>query len=854
MPNPFIDAEAIDERLDLAQEEEEEEEEDVTDFIDKDAIQDFQQLQLLEDLPHHSCFNEWMKTLSSISEKYERSPSTFSSQVSSRPLSQYQHSPERDNLRAAVNQVPDSQLHMLLRNDDSSSFWKLKCQPKEQYSLLYDILSFKATSTPSGPPRKAPDAPIPFTPILLRSSTSVKSTGSDPCSHAWSAVANYVTSGQSIPQIQAELEAILGDKYHADDWHAAITSGTVEGDDDASVKAAEAAVYRLAAADGYPIAPVASNNAALNGGPPPASSSTSSTSTAVTVPIQAVPMPFPQLFSTNACTNDRAHTPLFLPDPSPTPSVIPLPSVEQMFLQTFVPPPIPPTPKIPLPDTASSDADLLSATFSLDAAPTIKHSAGPSSPNTGSNPLLTDHNIDPDDKNDMSSSNLPNSPIHAAFCVSHNIDCIYLETEPSFHPDAAKYSSITTYLHQHSAVRRLKYGHLDIKQIPPGDVADLLQWDCPTIQANTWIRVTKEGPYCSDVGLVTRRESSGGLRRLRVLLLSRPSPDAGQKRKPGRPPQALLHEPKDSPHPFTGKWQDTRDYKNGLIVLLLGDPQVTHKDVTFTDEAHFLFNKSGHLLLMRCPVPAPDSWVFELGEQVYSVQSDREKEGSIKSVEAQRCLVEYKDCLDDYIAKRNLRKKFRSTDSVEITWGDRKEEHGVIVAVWWETCEIALLREKAATELVVVHMNHCRRDHPRDGGGILWINERVTMCWGQYPGYTGVVKDIFPPRRPDQFTKLEVWIPTLTLSLQFNHDDMYQIITRKMLKDAVPLTPQQQHFRQPNWTNNTQSTIVVDPLTGLCVNVNAPLMQTPREPWINKSMKITRGPMKDYVGRVIGVN
>ncbi|KAK7443748.1 hypothetical protein VKT23_015531 [Stygiomarasmius scandens] len=343
--------------------------------------------------------------------------------------------------------------------------------------------------------------------------------------------------------------------------------------------------------------------------------------------------------------------------------------------------------------------------------------------------------------------------------------------------------------------------------------------------ANTWIRVTKEGLYHGDVGLVTRRESSGGLCHLRVLLLPRTSPDAGQKQKPGRPPQALLHESIESPHPFTGKWQDTRNYENGLIILLLGDAQVTHRDVAFTEEARFLFNKSGHPLLTCCPVPAPDSWVFELGEEVCSVQS--EKEGSIKSVEAQCCLVEYKDHSDEYVAKRNLRKKFRSTDSVEITWGDRKGEHGVIVAVWWETCEIALLREKAATELIVVHINHCRRDCPRDSGGIPWINERVAMCWGQYQGYTGVVKDVFPPRPPHQVTKLEVWIPTLVRNVQFNHDDVYQIITRKMLKDALPLTPQQQHFRQPNWTDDAQSTVVVDPLTGLRINVNAPLMQTP---------------------------
>ncbi|THU79617.1 hypothetical protein K435DRAFT_810578 [Dendrothele bispora CBS 962.96] len=297
-----------------------------------------------------------------------------------------------------------------------------------------------------------------------------------------------------------------------------------------------------------------------------------------------------------------------------------------------------------------------------------------------------------------------------------------------------------------------------------------------------------------------------------------------------------------------------RDYENGLVVVWLGDRQVTLKDTAITDNAHYLFNRSGHPLILRHPPPAPNSWVFELGEVVYSVQSGREKEGKIKSVEAQRCLVAYDDSADEYIAKSNLRKRFRSVDTVEVTDGPRKGEHGVIVAVWYETCKIALWRGNIASEFIIVHVNHCRQDRPRDCGGIPWVDERVTVCRGQYWSYTGVVKDVFPPCPPHQLTKLEIWIPKLMLSVRLNHNDVYHTTARKMLKDAVPLTPRQQYFRQADWSDKVESNVILDPLTGLRVKTDDPTMHTPQEPWLNKSVKVIHGPMKDYVGKVVRVN
>jgi hypothetical protein len=157
MPNPFLDDEAADEAFDddHEEEEEEEEEEDVrtdldgmsqynftvscfntsTEFSDEETMQDHDKLQLLEDKPHHMRYNEWLETLASISNKYERSSTTLSQGiVDVHRLPQLQNSTERDDLRAAVNQVPDSQLRGILRLDEGPSFWRLKCKVCPAYS------------------------------------------------------------------------------------------------------------------------------------------------------------------------------------------------------------------------------------------------------------------------------------------------------------------------------------------------------------------------------------------------------------------------------------------------------------------------------------------------------------------------------------------------------------------------------------------------------------------------------------------------------------------------------------------------------------------------------------------------
>jgi hypothetical protein len=99
----------------------------LTDFTDKETFQDLQKLRLVKDTPHHPRFRDWLHTISTIGEKYEESsaPSTVP-----RDSSRLQHVPsdEMDEIRAEVNKIPDSQLHLILRHTETSSFWRLKCQ------------------------------------------------------------------------------------------------------------------------------------------------------------------------------------------------------------------------------------------------------------------------------------------------------------------------------------------------------------------------------------------------------------------------------------------------------------------------------------------------------------------------------------------------------------------------------------------------------------------------------------------------------------------------------------------------------------------------------------------------------
>ncbi|KAK7446332.1 hypothetical protein VKT23_014538 [Stygiomarasmius scandens] len=553
MSNPFIDSEAINDR---SEEEEEEEEEggaerliEVEDdrYSDEDMTQDHLQLRLLEGMPHNPRFRDWMQTVSSISEKYEAS--TAPSEVS-RSSTRQQVSSGTDSMRSEANHVPDSQLHHLLRLDETSSFWRLKCQAGEQYTLIHDIYSFFIPTAPIPSPEitttSLDAAPFRWSQTLFPPDTCGETkvtTGSDSRSCAWCAVVNYVTSGQTIPQIHEELEGILKDKYDAANWDAAVAAATPEGDEYAS---AQAAVYELATADGYPM------------GPKPASSDTATTflvtdpleiapaSSSATVPPPPLRTPIPCYFAMESpirgkgralsvppfdfsqksrssgssvppttttapvddkrassappgdrtvCSShfsdlarideteeaeedndvlgilkdlstshlstvsageilvDAANVPtlLFLPSSSPSPAPVPLPSVEQMLSEVFAAP--------------SSPLSVHSPSQPFSPPPPVHCSSASS----------------------LKTSPTSTSPICAAFCVPHVIDCIYLEGDADFHPDAAKMFAFATFLHQHSAVRRFKSGRLMLR-ISTGDAADLMRWDrFSPIRANSWV-------------------------------------------------------------------------------------------------------------------------------------------------------------------------------------------------------------------------------------------------------------------------------------------------------------------------------------------------------------------------------
>ncbi|KAF5370835.1 hypothetical protein D9758_001848 [Tetrapyrgos nigripes] len=204
---------------------------------------------------------------------------------------------------------------------------------------------------------------------------------------------------------------------------------------------------------------------------------------------------------------------------------------------------------------------------------------------------------------------LPSSPppipaslpiIRSAFCLPNVSGYLYIEGEPGFHPDpdTARARPLMDFLQSRSIVRRTRGSGLRMQPIEVKEFGELLQWQPPSIEPNTWVRITKKGLYRDDVGLVIRREMSGPLRRLMVLLVPRLQPvtNAAMKRKAtdDRPPLGVYTgvEPRfltgEDQHgeytiqehiaekkPFTGKAKDGKEYDHGLLLMSFDFRQVT---------------------------------------------------------------------------------------------------------------------------------------------------------------------------------------------------------------------------------------------------------------------------------------
>ncbi|THU87790.1 hypothetical protein K435DRAFT_866931 [Dendrothele bispora CBS 962.96] len=118
--------------------------------------------------------------------------------------------------------------------------------------------------------------------------------------------------------------------------------------------------------------------------------------------------------------------------------------------------------------------------------------------------------------------------VFSAFSVPGITGSVYLEAYLGKDPQNAR---VVHFLRQQPAVMKVGNVRLDrqsdkhqqrvwLQPVSPQDVADLLTMSHPSIKPLEWVRVTR-GLYKNDVGLVVRRETSTGLRRLAVLLVPR---------------------------------------------------------------------------------------------------------------------------------------------------------------------------------------------------------------------------------------------------------------------------------------------------------------------------------------------
>ncbi|THU75142.1 hypothetical protein K435DRAFT_881523, partial [Dendrothele bispora CBS 962.96] len=282
-----------------------------------------------------------------------------------------------------------------------------------------------------------------------------------------------------------------------------------------------------------------------------------------------------------------------------------------------------------------------------------------------------------------------------------------------------------------------------IESVSRLEIAQLLSSSPPSIKLFSWIRVQK-GTYAEDVGLVIRREVSTGQRRLFVLLVPRlasfpirlaerpvhpnhPLRDvdssAGEsvssresetdhsarkrKRSQERFPQALFN-----PLKTLGECQEIADHRfrtpqgdfdHGLLVACLPYNWVTDVDVSMDHETRRSFITSKHPALNHVHLPVCSNWRFFVEEEVEVIHSAPltianvihpelsqtetcRKEGVIRTVEQDRCLVQFKEYIDYdsedtsvWIENKNIRKQFKIGDMVVVVTGEYNERAGMVI-------------------------------------------------------------------------------------------------------------------------------------------------------------------------------
>ncbi|KAK7440769.1 hypothetical protein VKT23_016845 [Stygiomarasmius scandens] len=322
--------------------------------------------------------------------------------------------------------------------------------------------------------------------------------------------------------------------------------------------------------------------------------------------------------------------------------------------------------------------------------------------------------------------------VFSAFSIPGVTGSVYLEAYLGQNPQSSR---IVEFLRQQPSV--IKVGNVKLNRqtnkhqqrvwlqpVSPQDIAYLLTMSHTSVKRYDWVKVTR-GLYKDDVGLVIRRETSSGLRRLGLLLVPRlkrnpplpsppsPSPHPNhplvraenssqhspvkqsepahlpekRKREEERRPQCLFN-PKLWPEgDGTYEWKqcDPECYEMAADVFyydLLFEyfpyGSVTDIDVQMDMNTRRLLKASRHPLMQKIHMPLLENWTFlpnEGVEVIYGAPlTDQEKKdrllpqktyrknGRVDQVEWDQCLIHFDDYDDDHYNETMSRMDVEDTD------------------------------------------------------------------------------------------------------------------------------------------------------------------------------------------------
>ena len=240
--------------------------------------------------------------------------------------------------------------------------------------------------------------------------------------------------------------------------------------------------------------------------------------------------------------------------------------------------------------------------------------------------------------------------------------------------------------------------------IDPSDWVKLLTMQDPisVVEAGQWIQVRK-GVYKGDLGFVTCVEAWGA----QVLVVPRlkiPTPQADtslkRKRTAIKPEPRLFNlatfssiqrQPKlqyDGSYTFRGLV-----FHHGLLRLKLDLHSISPISEGIPSRILGLFKLSSHPAVVGSKFPRPEEWIFEEGERVMIVSS--EKEGTIAAVESTHLKVDLATNEGiKFVSWYNVRKVFSPGEFVSVMSGPSRGTRGWVERIADDTVYILEYKEE----------------------------------------------------------------------------------------------------------------------------------------------------------------